>query len=438
MSFCEWVYHIIIEGMKYIIIGHYFFGFEYNQKKTRYLPILYVLSIPVVQILIKSAGMPNGIFWFKSIWGLILVVCVMQGKTAEKVRSFCLMWFFIALVDVIVSFPALMVTIITAPDTYTKIFWGCIGGIFWIAVAYKAKNMQKKCQLFFQGMSMVEYFMLICILFIVSLALGGVQSYWYGTIGRSQKDIVFILVVTVVVIFIIICILLFYTRQSKAHLEKLHKADMSYLALQHQHYKNSLMQYEDMKSLQHDINKHIFVLSEFCRNDKIDDLKSYVEEIAASYDSVRTVQTGNFLADSIISYSLGKLSSERNFKFQMDGYFPEQFFMEDVDFCVLLSNLLENAREALEKVMGMRLIQMEVKRFREKLYLIVSNSVPEGKIDFNCTSKTDAVHHGYGIQNVRRVVEKYNGTVQWKQEQGMAVVTIIFRQEGDDFRKNLN
>ena len=112
--------------------------------------------------------------------------------------------------------------------------------------------------------------------------------------------------------------------------------------------------------------------------------------------------------------------------------------MEDVDFCVLLSNLLENAREALEKVMGMRLIQMEVKRFREKLYLIVSNSVPEGKIDFNCTSKTDAVHHGYGIQNVRRVVEKYNGTVQWKQEQGMAVVTIIFRQEGDDFRKNLN
>lgn len=438
MSFCEWVYHIIIEGMKYIIIGHYFFGFEYNQKKTRYLPILYVLSIPVVQILIKSAGMPNGIFWFKNAWGIILVVCIMQGKLTEKVRSFFLMWFFITMVDVMVFFLTLMFTIQTEPSIYIKMIMGCMGALFWIALAYRAKSFQKKCQLLFQEMSTSEYFLLIFILVIVSLALGGVQSYCYGTITHDQKDIVFILVVIVAVIFIIICILLFYTRQSKAHLEKLHNADMSYLALQHQHYKNSLMQYEDMKSLQHDINKHIFVLSEFCRNDKIDDLKSYVEEIAASYDSVRTVQTGNFLADSIISYSLGKLSSERNFKFQMDGYFPEQFFMEDVDFCVLLSNLLENAREALEKVIGMRLIQMEVKRFREKLYLIVSNSVPEGKIDFNCTSKTDAVHHGYGIQNVRRVVEKYNGTVQWKQEQGMAVVTIIFRQEGDDFRKNPN
>ncbi len=432
MSFCEWVYHIIIEGMKYIIIGHYFFGFEYNQKKTRYLPILYVLSIPVVQILIKSAGMPNGIFWFKNAWGIILVVCIMQGKLTEKVRSFFLMWFFITMVDVMVFFLTLMFTIQTEPSIYIKMIMGCMGALFWIVLAYRAKSFQKKCQLLFQEMSTPEYFLLIFILVIVSLALGGVQSYCYGTITHDQKDIVFILVVIVAVIFIIICILLFYTRQSKAHLEKLHNADMSYLALQHQHYKNSLMQYEDMRSLQHDINKHIFVLSEFCRNDKMDDLKSYVEEIAASYDSVRTVQTGNFLADSIISYSLGKLSSERNFKFQMDGYFPEQFFMEDVDFCVLLSNLLENAREALEKVIGMRLIQMEVKRFREKLYLIVSNSVPEGKIDFNCTSKTDAVHHGYGIQNVRRVVEKYNGTVQWKQEQGMAVVTIIFRQEGDD------
>ncbi|MCI8769881.1 MAG: GHKL domain-containing protein [Lachnospiraceae bacterium] len=438
MSFCEWVYHIIIEGIKYIIIGHYFFGFEYSQKKTRYLPILYVLSIPVVQILIKSAGMPHGIFWFKNAWGIILVVCIMQGKLTEKVRSFFLMWFFITMVDVMVFFLTLMFTIQTEPSIYIKMIMGCMGALFWIALAYRAKSFQKKCQLLFQEMSTSEYFLLIFILVIVSLALGGVQSYCYGTITHDQKDIVFILVVIVAVIFIIICILLFYTRQSKAHLEKLHNADMSYLALQHQHYKNSLMQYEDMKSLQHDINKHIFVLSEFCRNDKIDDLKSYVEEIAASYDSVRTVQTGNFLADSIISYSLGKLSSERNFKFQMDGYFPEQFFMEDVDFCVLLSNLLENAREALEKVIGMRLIQMEVKRFREKLYLIVSNSVPEGKIDFNCTSKTDAVHHGYGIQNVRRVVEKYNGTVQWKQEQGMAVVTIIFRQEGDDFRKNPN
>ena len=88
--------------------------------------------------------------------------------------------------------------------------------------------------------------------------------------------------------------------------------------------------------------------------------------------------------------------------------------MEDVDFCVLLSNLLDNAKEALEKVEGMRLIEMEVKRFQEKLYLTVSNNVADGQIDFGHTSKEDKLHHGYGVRNIRRVVEKYNGTVQWQ------------------------
>ena len=74
----------------------------------------------------------------------------------------------------------------------------------------------------------------------------------------------------------------------------------------------------------------------------------------------------------------------------------------------------------------MRLIEMEVKRFQEKLYLTVSNNVADGQIDFGHTSKEDKLHHGYGVRNIRRVVEKYNGTVQWRQECGMAVVSILF------------
>ena len=151
-----------------------------------------------------------------------------------------------------------------------------------------------------------------------------------------------------------------------------------------------------------------------------------MERLAECYDKVRTVHTGNFIADTVISYSLGALRSEGNFRFQLDGHFPEKFFMEDVDFCVLLSNLLDNAKEALEKVEGMRLIEMEVKRFQEKLYLTVSNNVADGQIDFGHTSKEDKLHHGYGVRNIRRVVEKYNGTVQWRQECGMAVVSILF------------
>ncbi len=427
MDVYEWIYLMVVEGIKYVLVAHYFFGYEFNRKKTKYLLVLYPLMIPVVQMAGKYIGIFNEIVYsYKNLWGLFLLLFIMRGKAIDKMKSFLLMWFFASMVDTIMFFPALMFTKIEEQDIQIKMFWGCIGAVFWIIAAFKAKEVQKRFQLFLQGMSFFEYCLLLLALFIVSLALGGMQGYWYGAITSSKKDVIFLLDIIAAIIFMVICVLLFYTRQTKAHLEEMNEANLRYLALQHQYYKSYLMQYEDMRSYQHDINKHIFLIGELCRKNKFDELKDYVERLAECYDKVRTVHTGNLIADTVISYSLGALRSEGNFRFQLDGHFPEKFFMEDVDFCVLLSNLLDNAKEALEKVEGMRLIQMEVKRFQEKLYLTVSNNVAGGQIDFGHTSKEDKLHHGYGIRNIRRVVEKYSGTVQWRQECGMAVVSILF------------
>ncbi|MCI8377230.1 MAG: GHKL domain-containing protein [Lachnospiraceae bacterium] len=427
MDVYEWIYLMVVEGIKYVLVAHYFFGYEFNRKKTKYLLVLYPLMIPVVQMAGKYIGIFNEIVYsYKNLWGLFLLLFIMRGKAIDKMKSFLLMWFFASMVDTIMFFPALMFTKIEEQDIQIKMFWGCIGAVFWIIAAFKAKEVQKRFQLFLQGMSFFEYCLLLLALFIVSLALGGMQGYWYGAITSSKKDVIFLLDIIAAIIFMVICVLLFYTRQTKAHLEEMNEANLRYLALQHQYYKSYLMQYEDMRSYQHDINKHIFLIGELCRKNKFDELKDYVERLAECYDKVRTVHTGNLIADTVISYSLGALRSEGNFRFQLDGHFPEKFFMEDVDFCVLLSNLLDNAKEALEKVEGMRLIQMEVKRFQEKLYLTVSNNVAGGQIDFGHTSKEDKLHHGYGVRNIRRVVEKYNGTVQWRQECGMAVVSILF------------
>lgn len=435
MSAFEWIYQIVVEGLKYVVLGHWFFGYEFNRKKTRYLLVLYPLMIPVVETIGEHAGISNGVVYsYKNLWGLFLVLCIMQGKLIGKMKNFILMWFFIAMADTIMLFPALMFTTIEEQDIYIKMFLGCLSGVFLIIAAYKLERFQKRFQSFLEKMSILEYCLLLSVLWVLSFALGGVQGYWYGAITDSKKDVMFLMDIIAAIIFMIICVLFLYTRQKKTNLERLNEANKSYLALQHQYYKSSLLQYEDMRSFQHDINKHIFVITELCRKNKFDDLKDYVEEMAVSCDKVRTVHSGNFIADSIISYSLGALRSEGNFKFLLYGHFPEKFFMEDVDFCVLLSNLLENAKEALERVDGMRLIQMEVKRFQEKFYLTVSNSVSEGKIDFCHTSKSDKLHHGYGVQNIRRVVEKYHGTVEWKQERGMAVVDILFlcgEEEGD-------
>ena len=44
---------------------------------------------------------------------------------------------------------------------------------------------------------------------------------------------------------------------------------------------------------------------------------------------------------------------------------------------------------------------------------MITNSKENGKNKHLKTTKKDTYTHGYGIASVRRVVEKYNGTVQF-------------------------
>ncbi len=236
-------------------------------------------------------------------------------------------------------------------------------------------------------------------------------------------------VLLAVCIFVILLIVFLYTKWSKKQLEEVNRLNVRYLEFQKKYYTESLKQYEDMRRFRHDINHHLRILLELSREDKVAEIKGYIGTMAESYEKMRGIHSGNFIADCIISHTLYKLKGKEAFTFDMEGHFPETFFMEDIDFCILLSNLLENAREALEKITGECMLQIEVKHFRQWFYLIVQNSTDKDTIDFQETSKQDKRNHGYGVRNISRIAEKYNGTVLWNCENGIAEVKLKFNVE---------
>ena len=150
--------------------------------------------------------------------------------------------------------------------------------------------------------------------------------------------------------------------------------------------------------------------------------------MAENYETMKGVHTGNFIADCIISQALHKLQKKEQLHFDLEGHFPEDLFLEDIDFCILLSNLLENAEEALEKVIEEPFLQIEIKSFQQWFFLTIRNNTVSDQVDFQTTSKSDKRNHGFGIQSVRRIVEKYYGNVVWNYENGIVEVKIKFDQ----------
>lgn len=427
MDISEWIYQIIVEGMKYVLIAHWFLGFTFSQKKAKYFLLIYPLVIPVVEYL----DIPHTVFLYCYSWGLLLLIVLFEGKIAEKVKAFFIIWFLIALVDalivmVYVTFP---MTFFENQNSKRVMMVGCIGAGFWGAVAFKGKKIQEYTKNFWKRLSNGEYVLLLLVLIPLSLIVGGMQSNLDNTSTISMNVVAFMSVLLAVCIFVILLILFFYTKWSKRQLEEVNRLNVRYLELQKRYYTDSLKQYEDMRRFRHDISHHLYILSELSREDKVAELKGYIGTMAESYEKMRGIHSGNFIADCLISHTLYQLKGKEIFTFDMEGRFPETFFMEDIDFCILLSNLLENAKEALEKITGECMLQIEVKYFRQWFYLIVRNSTDKDTIDFQVTSKQDRRNHGYGVQNISRIAEKYNGTVQWNCENGMAEVKLKFNVE---------
>lgn len=424
MEMYEWIYQIVIEGIKYVLIAHWFLGFEFNRRKTKYLLLLYPLLVPVVEYL----DVPHTVFLYCYSWGIWILFALFEGRGVEKVKAFFIIWFLIALVDAL-----MLMVFVMLPNIFfinengsRAIILGCVSVVFWGIMVLKCKKIQQCTKDFWKRLSNLEYVLLLIVFIPVSIIVGGMQSNLDNTTTVSMKAVTFMSVILAVCIFIIVLILFLYTKQSKKQLEKMNRLNIQYLELQKRYYEDSLKQYEDMRSFRHDINHHLYILSELCREDKVGELKEYIETMAKGYEKMRGMHSGNFIADCIISRILHELKDKEAFLFDLEGHFPETFFMEDIDFCILLSNLLENAKEAMERITGECLLQMEIKSFHQWFYLIVRNSVATEEIDFHRTSKADKRNHGFGVQNISRIVEKYHGTVEWDFENGMAEVKIKF------------
>lgn len=96
-------------------------------------------------------------------------------------------------------------------------------------------------------------------------------------------------------------------------------------------------------------------------------------------------------------------------------HIPKRMQVEYGDIGVLYGNLLDNAIEACRKLPEAgRFIRIENKYVSGRLLLVVTNSKENEKNKHLKTTKKDTYTHGYGIASVRRVVEKYNGVVQFK------------------------
>lgn len=183
------------------------------------------------------------------------------------------------------------------------------------------------------------------------------------------------------------------------------------LEAQNQYYHKQLVVYQEMttatRSVRHDMKNHLLSIAALAEKKDCDAVGQYVQDLQELMYSLYThVTTGNIVFDSILNSKMLQ-AQEKGLVTDFKIAIPDELNMDEVDCTILFGNLLDNAIENAKEE-----IVLHVRYDRGRLIVCCENEFQGERIhngELFETTKTDAGNHGYGLQNIRRIVKKYDG-----------------------------
>jgi len=195
------------------------------------------------------------------------------------------------------------------------------------------------------------------------------------------------------------------------------------------HYDEVQNIYHKMRGWRHDYHNHIQTMKAHLALDQMDELKSYLDMLDNDLETVDTViKTGNIKLDAILNSKLSLIASS-NIKVNAKAQVPEKLSVNEVDLCIIIGNLLDNALEGCRELHNedQPFIRIYIGVFKKQLYLSVTNSAPEmlKKISIGRYLTTKGDGHGFGLMRIDTLVKKYDGYLNRQNEPGVFATEIM-------------
>lgn len=171
--------------------------------------------------------------------------------------------------------------------------------------------------------------------------------------------------------------------------------------------------YKVNRSVLHDTKKHYFAIQEYINQKEYNKLQDYlliaIEHMENSYASINT---GNLVIDSFVS-NFEKVTENNSIPFNFDiSVDPNRIPINDYDLCVILGNLLDNSFNACKKNYedpNRIILEMSINE-NDTFLIFIANTY---KTDLSNKSQDDLLfEHGYGLDNIRKIVEENHGMIK--------------------------
>lgn len=255
-----------------------------------------------------------------------------------------------------------------------------------------------------------------CILFLFPILTFFIIDQFYSLIMKSGEFSfyavlpIFILTMINIAFFILFDYIILFD-ENKKKLDIMQKQ----IAQEQQYHQILLNKHQQFQGMRHDMQKHFNTLAGLIKNGHYKEAERFAENQSGKLAATSTIETGVPLLDTILTI---KEEEAKRFHCTFYSYTSDIIEIPQVDIddlASLLSNILDNALDAIQKIplIEQRKIWVQIIQENKYLKICIRNTVMENiPIQNNTlfTTKQNKELHGFGLSNLKRITEKYNGS----------------------------
>ncbi len=193
-------------------------------------------------------------------------------------------------------------------------------------------------------------------------------------------------------------------------------------------YRNMHDSYEQHRKRIHDYKNHLCCIEGMLTNGRLEETKEYIANLTGSFTKdLNTTISNHVVVDTVLNQKY-RFAQSKGITIVWQVRDLSDLVINEEDIVSLLSNILDNAIEACDKVEGDKVIKFKMALENDQLLISAQNPlITPLKIEDNkiVTTKKNKIEHGIGLLNISTIVEKYDGTCAMRHENGCFRISIL-------------
>ncbi|SFU78414.1 GHKL domain-containing protein [Butyrivibrio sp. INlla21] len=232
-------------------------------------------------------------------------------------------------------------------------------------------------------------------------------------------------VIIMSLIFYILVMYSIYLEKSRMHERFVSECQKNTLNSQKEQIDAILESEKKLRSCRHDFKAHIYALSSLAEAGDTEGLKKYCGGLVEDSEKYsKAIISGNVAVDGILG-RCADMCEEKGITFTYQVALLKENKADDYELCIIFSNIMNNAIEACESGDEIKLVCYP---YNDVLCILQKNPIHKelkyenGKL---VTTKEDKELHGHGLDNVKTVINKYDGHMDIKVEDGNFSIELL-------------